>query len=55
MMRNYEVLINTFPTLDEYIYLCSSVGWKDYMNFEVQKLRYVILYFLLLLKILTTS
>ena len=34
-MSNYEVLLNTFPTLDEYIYLCSSVGWENFMNFEV--------------------
>lgn len=34
-MSNYEVLHNTFLTLDEYIYLCSSVGWENFMNFEV--------------------
>lgn len=34
-MNNYEVLLNTLPTLDEYIYLCSSVGWENFMNFEV--------------------
>jgi ribosomal protein S18 acetylase RimI-like enzyme len=34
MVNDYEVLYTT-PTLDEYISLCSSVGWKDYMNFEV--------------------
>ncbi|ART76726.1 GNAT family N-acetyltransferase [Sutcliffiella horikoshii] len=35
MAGKYEVLNNTKPTLDEYIYLCSSVGWEDYMNFDV--------------------
>jgi ribosomal protein S18 acetylase RimI-like enzyme len=34
-MNNYEILLNTSPTLDEYIYLCSSVGWEDFMNFDV--------------------
>ncbi|SEM46304.1 Acetyltransferase (GNAT) domain-containing protein [Terribacillus saccharophilus] len=34
-MSNYEVLLNTFPTSDEYVYLCSSVGWENFMNFEV--------------------
>ncbi|PJK16199.1 GNAT family N-acetyltransferase [Chryseomicrobium excrementi] len=34
MVNDYEVLYTT-PTLDEYINLCSSVGWKDHMNFEV--------------------
>ncbi|HHT7191268.1 TPA: GNAT family N-acetyltransferase [Bacillus cereus] len=37
-MRNYEMLTNTSPTLDEYIYLCSSVGWKDFMNFDAAKI-----------------
>ncbi len=23
------------PTLEEYKYLCESVGWTNYMNFEV--------------------
>lgn len=35
MVRDYEVLANTRPTLDEYVYLCSSVGWKNFMNFDV--------------------
>lgn len=35
MVKDYEVLYNTTPTLDEYISLCSSVGWKDFMNFDV--------------------
>lgn len=34
-MIEYEILQNISPTLDEYIHLCSSVGWKDYMNFDV--------------------
>ena len=34
-MKNYKVFIDTPPTLDEYSYLCSSVGWEDFMNFEV--------------------
>ncbi|QOR68069.1 GNAT family N-acetyltransferase [Cytobacillus suaedae] len=38
MVKNYQVLLNTTPTLEEYIYLCSSVGWKDYMNFEVAEM-----------------
>lgn len=35
MVKDYEVLYNATPTLDEYISLCSSVGWKDFMNFDV--------------------
>lgn len=27
--------IKRMPTVDEYINICSAVGWKDYMNFEV--------------------
>lgn len=34
-MKQYEMLPNTTPTLDEYVTLCSSVGWKEYMNFDV--------------------
>lgn len=34
MVKNYKILPNTPPTLDEYKYLCSSVGWKDFMNFD---------------------
>ncbi|MFI8575453.1 GNAT family N-acetyltransferase [Rossellomorea aquimaris] len=34
-MKNYELMQNTTPTLNEYITLCSSVGWKEYMNFDV--------------------
>ncbi|AIF67044.1 GCN5 family acetyltransferase [Terribacillus saccharophilus] len=34
-MSNYEVLLNALPTLNEYIYLCSSVGWENFMNFDV--------------------
>ncbi|TDL30647.1 N-acetyltransferase [Jeotgalibacillus sp. S-D1] len=30
----YKILTNTSPTLEEYIYLCSSVGWKEFMNFD---------------------
>lgn len=26
---------NNIPTLDEYKYLCESVGWTDYMNFDM--------------------
>ncbi|TMU87256.1 GNAT family N-acetyltransferase [Bacillus sp. BHET2] len=37
-MRNYEVLLHTFPTIDEYIDLCTSVGWKDFMNFDVAEI-----------------
>lgn len=33
-MKNYKIENNT-PTLEEYKYLCESVGWTDYMNFEV--------------------
>ncbi|WP_417898151.1 GNAT family N-acetyltransferase [Bacillus haimaensis] len=34
-MIEYEILQNTSPTLDEYIHLCTIVGWKEYMNFDV--------------------
>ncbi|MGD6830595.1 GNAT family N-acetyltransferase [Sutcliffiella halmapala] len=37
-MIEYEILQNISPTLDEYIYLCSSVGWKEYMNFDVAEI-----------------
>ncbi|WP_251550515.1 GNAT family N-acetyltransferase [Neobacillus muris] len=33
-MEKYKIE-NNFPTLKEYKYLCESVGWTDYMNFEV--------------------
>lgn len=33
-MSEYKVL-KRMPSIDEYINLCSAVGWKDYMNFEV--------------------
>lgn len=33
-MKNYK-FENNIPTLKEYKYLCSSVGWTNYMNFEV--------------------
>ncbi len=33
-MKNYKVE-NIFPTLEEYKYLCESVGWTNFMNFEV--------------------
>ncbi|WP_338780239.1 GNAT family N-acetyltransferase [Metabacillus sp. FJAT-52054] len=33
-MKNYEFK-NNIPTLEEYKYLCESVGWTHYMNFEV--------------------
>ncbi|WP_433774796.1 GNAT family N-acetyltransferase [Bacillus wiedmannii] len=33
-MKKYEIKHN-IPTLEEYKYLCDSVGWTDYMNFEV--------------------
>ncbi|TKH15418.1 GNAT family N-acetyltransferase, partial [Bacillus wiedmannii] len=33
-MKTYEFEHN-IPTLEEYKYLCDSVGWTDYMNFEV--------------------
>lgn len=36
-MKNYELTQNTTPTVDEYTTLCSSVGWEDYMNFDVAK------------------
>lgn len=34
-MKSYEVAYDTVPTLEEYIYLCSSVGWDYFMNFDV--------------------
>ncbi|PFJ05421.1 GNAT family N-acetyltransferase [Bacillus cereus] len=33
-MKEY-VIKNKIPSLEEYKYLCDSVGWTDYMNFEV--------------------
>lgn len=33
-MKNYKIE-NNIPTLEEYKYLCKSVGWTNYMNFEV--------------------
>ncbi|MGE6378032.1 GNAT family N-acetyltransferase [Peribacillus muralis] len=36
-MRKYEIEKNA-PTLEEYKYLCDSVGWTDYMNFEVAEI-----------------
>ncbi|WP_088293545.1 GNAT family N-acetyltransferase [Bacillus mycoides] len=33
-MKTYEFKHN-IPTLEEYKYLCESVGWANYMNFEV--------------------
>jgi len=33
-LKTYEFKHN-IPTLEEYKYLCDSVGWTDYMNFEV--------------------
>ena len=33
-MTKYKIE-NKIPTLEEYKYLCESVGWTDYMNFEV--------------------
>lgn len=34
MMKKYTIQ-NNIPTLEEYKYLCDSVGWVDYINFEV--------------------
>ncbi|MHB0798514.1 GNAT family N-acetyltransferase [Bacillus thuringiensis] len=33
-MKKYEIK-SDIPTLEEYKYLCDSVGWTNYMNFEV--------------------
>ena len=33
-MKNYMIESN-IPALEEYKYLCESVGWTNYMNFEV--------------------
>ena len=33
-MKKYKFK-NNIPTLEEYTYLCESVGWTNYMNFEV--------------------
>ena len=33
-MKKYKIE-NNIPTLEEYKYLCESVGWTNYMNFEV--------------------
>ncbi|MFJ7826734.1 GNAT family N-acetyltransferase [Psychrobacillus sp. NPDC096623] len=33
-MKNYKIE-NNIPTLEEFKYLCASVGWSNYMNFEV--------------------
>ncbi len=34
VLKNFKIETN-IPTLEEYKYLCDSVGWTDYMNFEV--------------------
>ena len=34
ILKNFKIEAN-MPTLEEYKYLCDSVGWTDYMNFEV--------------------
>lgn len=34
MLITYKIESN-IPTLEEYKYLCESVGWTNYMNFEV--------------------
>ena len=34
MLKNYK-FENNIPTLEEYKYLCESVGWSNHMNFEV--------------------
>ncbi|MGR5996398.1 GNAT family N-acetyltransferase [Bacillus cereus] len=36
-MKKYEIK-NNIPTLEEYKYLCDSVGWTNYMNFEVAEI-----------------
>ncbi|MCR2802785.1 GNAT family N-acetyltransferase [Paenibacillus soyae] len=33
-MNNEYQLTNRVPTIEEYVQLCTEVGWKDYMNFE---------------------
>ena len=33
-MKKYKIE-NNIPTLEEYKYLCESVGWTNFMNFEV--------------------
>lgn len=33
-MIKYQIE-NNFPTVEEYKYLCDSVGWSDVMNFDV--------------------
>lgn len=33
-MKDYKIE-NNIPALEEYKYLCESVGWTNYMNFEV--------------------
>jgi ribosomal protein S18 acetylase RimI-like enzyme len=33
-LNNYKIESN-IPTLEEYKYLCESVGWTNYMNFDV--------------------
>ncbi|MCA1065774.1 GNAT family N-acetyltransferase [Rossellomorea sp. AcN35-11] len=34
-MKQYKMMAGTVPTLREYTYLCESVGWKEFMNFDV--------------------
>ncbi|HDR4457541.1 GNAT family N-acetyltransferase [Bacillus cereus] len=36
-MKKYEIK-SDIPTLEEYKYLCDSVGWTNYMNFEVAEI-----------------
>jgi len=33
-LKKYKIE-NNIPTLEEYKYLCESVGWTNFMNFEV--------------------
>ena len=37
ILKKYEIK-NNIPTLEEYKYLCDSVGWTNYMNFEVAEI-----------------
>lgn len=34
-MENRYQILKRAPTLEEYIELCTIIGWKDFMNFEV--------------------
>ncbi|MGX5556790.1 GNAT family N-acetyltransferase [Bacillus cereus] len=37
-MEKQYTISNDTPTLEEYKYLCSAVGWEDHINFDVAEI-----------------